>query len=116
MDYKEYLLKQSAINLQYIAEKMWPTNKNAKSYLSTKLNGTDSKRKWTDSDNLKAQQAINNLGMQLIKDTENKAVEHTKKASVKKDKPLVKSIAEKKVNIWDEMEKLRNEKPGATKQ
>ena len=68
MDYKDYLLKQSAINLSYIAEKMWPTNKNAKSYLSTKLNDTDPKRPWTESDNEKAKHAINSLGLQLIKD------------------------------------------------
>lgn len=68
MDYKEYLLNQSAINLQYIAESMWPTNKNAKSYLSTKLNNKDPKRPWTASDNEKAGIAIHELGLKLIKD------------------------------------------------
>lgn len=67
MDYKEYLLKQSAVNLSYIAEKMWPTNKNAKSYLSTKLN--DKGRPWTESDNTKAKQAIKELGFKLLDDT-----------------------------------------------
>lgn len=66
MDYKEYLLKQTAVNLSYIAEKMWPTNKNAKSYLSTKLN--DKGRPWTKSDNEKAKQAIKDLGLLLISD------------------------------------------------
>lgn len=69
MDYKQYLLKQSAVNLSYIAEKMWPTNKNAKSYLSTKLNGTDPKRPWTNADNERAKQAIKELGFKLIEDT-----------------------------------------------
>jgi hypothetical protein len=65
MDYKEYLLNQSAVNLQYIAQKMWPTNKNAKSYLSTKLNGTDPKRPWTEKDNQLAKAALNELGIHL---------------------------------------------------
>lgn len=67
MDYKEYLLKQSAINLSYIAQKMWPTNKNAKSYLSTKLN--DKGRPWTESDNEKARLAIKELSVQLKSDS-----------------------------------------------
>jgi len=63
MDYKEYLLNQSAINLAYIASKMWPTNKNAKSYLSTKLN--DKGRPWTEKDNELAKKVINELGSEL---------------------------------------------------
>lgn len=67
MDYKEYLLNQSAINLQYIAEKMWPTNSDAKAYLSRKLN--EGGRPWTESDNEKAKKALNELGQKLITDT-----------------------------------------------
>ena len=63
MDYKEYLLKQDAINLAYIASKMWPTNKGAKSYLSTKL--SDYGRPWTDKDNELAKKALNELGNEL---------------------------------------------------
>lgn len=66
MDYKEFLLNQSAINLAYIAKKMWPTNKNAMSYLSTKLNGSNPQRQWTEKDNQLAKKAINDLGDLLI--------------------------------------------------
>jgi hypothetical protein len=65
MDYKEYLLTQSAVNLAYIAQKMWPTNTNAKAYLSRKLNGADPKRPWTEKDNQLAKQALNDLGVHL---------------------------------------------------
>lgn len=65
MDYKEYLLNQSAVSLSYIAKKMWPHNKNAKSYLSTKLHGADLKRPWTAADNESAKQALNELGKHL---------------------------------------------------
>lgn len=69
-DYKEYILKQDAITLTYIAAKMWPSNKNSRSYLSTKLNDADPKRPWTDADNVKAKEVIRELGEQLLKDTE----------------------------------------------
>lgn len=62
MDFKEYLLDQSAIGIGYIAEKMWPNNKRAKSYLSSKLNG---KLNWTATDNKKAKKAINESGTAL---------------------------------------------------
>lgn len=68
MDYKEYLLNQSAVNLAYIAQKMWPTNTNAKAYLSRKINNTDAKRPWTADDNRKAEIAIHELGLKLLKD------------------------------------------------
>lgn len=64
MDYKEYLLNQSAINLAYIAGKMWPTNKSAKTYLSMKLNDNGG-RTWTTKDNDLAKRAINELGEEL---------------------------------------------------
>lgn len=73
---------------------MWPTNTNAKTYLSRKINGKG--RPWTDSDNEKAKQAIHELGLQLIKDTpqtkEQKAIPEPVKIesspTVKKDKPV----------------------------
>lgn len=115
MDYKEYLLNQSAINLQYIAEKMWPTNTDAKAYLSRKINGTG--RPWTASDNDKARQAIHELGLKLIADTPSNEVsgsvtEKVVVKPVKKESPVKKPIEQpaKEPTIWEKMDKLRNEK------
>lgn len=66
MDYKDYLLNTHAVRLAYIAQKMWPNNKNAKSYLSSKLTG---KLNWSAADNKKAKNAIKALGFQLLEDT-----------------------------------------------
>lgn len=68
MDYKEYLLNQSAVNLAYIAKQMWPTNKNAKSYLSTKLH--DKGRPFTEEDEKKARAALKELGVKLVADSD----------------------------------------------
>ena len=64
MDYRQYLLSTGAIRVGYIAEKMWPNNKKAKSYLSSKLSG---KLNWSVADNQKAKKALNDLGRELIK-------------------------------------------------
>lgn len=64
MDYKEYLINQSDVQLSAVASLMWPTNKNAKVYLSMKLKGA---RPWTESDNEKAEKALHALGRKLIK-------------------------------------------------
>ncbi|ASU34392.1 hypothetical protein [Mucilaginibacter xinganensis] len=102
MDYKEYLLKQSAINLSYIAERMWPGNKYAKSYLSTKLN--DGGRPWTDTDNNNAERVINELGLQLLQDAPN--INHQQSVKVV-NKTAVKSPIKKEVpkrNLLKEMQ------------
>lgn len=66
MDYKQYLIDTDAVRLDFIAKKMWPSNNNAKSYLSSKLTG---KLNWTTADNDKAKNAIKALGFQLLDDT-----------------------------------------------
>lgn len=63
MDFKEYIIERCPIDKAFIAEKMWPTNKAAKSYLSKKLNG---ERPWNEKDNALAQKVINELGEVLI--------------------------------------------------
>lgn len=62
MTAEEYL-KQGPIDLKYVAEKMWPENKNAKVYMSMKLNG---KRPWTKGDEEKASNILAELGKDLI--------------------------------------------------
>lgn len=103
MNYKEYLLKQDAVNLKYIASKMWPGNVNAKSYLSTKLN--DKGRPWTDSDNQKAEKAIHELGLQLIKDAPNTGeqsiFEKQKATQVKKEAEKEPSLND----LWKKVDK-----------
>lgn len=116
MDYKEYLLNQTAINLKYIAEKMWPTNTNAQTYLSRKINGKG--RPWTNLDNEKAQIAIHELGLQLIKDAAIKEEKPDKSNIESKEAKQHSNVSvEKKLSIWDQMDMLRNESnPGAIKQ
>lgn len=58
----EYLKNSRAINASVIAEKMWPTNKTAKSYMSRKLNG---ERPWTDKDEQLAIKVLHDLGVEL---------------------------------------------------
>jgi hypothetical protein len=62
MDFKEYILNDCPIEKSVIAERMWPTNKAAKSYLSKKLSG---ERSWTDKDNALAKKVVNELGIEL---------------------------------------------------
>lgn len=62
MTVKEYLKTEDAVSHSFLANKMWPTNKNAKSYLSSKLNGP---LKWTDKDEDKARGILNELGVKL---------------------------------------------------
>jgi hypothetical protein len=64
MDFKEYIINQCPIDKAFIAERMWPTNKGAKSYLSKKLSG---ERPWTEKDNALAKQVINDFGIELSK-------------------------------------------------
>lgn len=118
MDYKKYLLEQSAVNLQYIAKKMWPGNKNAQTYLSSKI--SDKGRPWTDSDNEKAKIAIHELGLQLIKDSpmkdmQDQAMKETNFIEAKPKPPTIEQ--KKKMSIWEQMDLLREgDKPGAVKQ
>lgn len=58
----EYLKSSRAINASAIAEKMWPSNKTAKSYMSRKLNG---ERPWTDKDEQLAIKVLHELGVEL---------------------------------------------------
>jgi hypothetical protein len=64
MDFKEYINKQCPIDKAFIAERMWPTNKGAKSYLSKKLSG---ERPWTEKDNDLAKKVINEYGHELTR-------------------------------------------------
>ncbi len=63
MDYKQYLIDQKEVQLSAVAKLMWPTNKNAKVYLSMKLKGD---RPWTAKDNEAARLALNEIGNLLI--------------------------------------------------
>lgn len=63
MTVKEYLLTTTDINLAELARKMWPTNKNAKSYLSRKLSGD---RPFTDKDAVLARKVLIELGHKLL--------------------------------------------------
>lgn len=65
MDFREYLKKQEAVSLSYIARKMWPMNDNAIVYLSAKLNGKH--KPWTEKDNKRAKEILNELGADLSK-------------------------------------------------
>jgi len=62
MDFKQYLIDQTDVQLHAIASRMWPNNKNAKVYLSMKLKGD---RPWTAKDNELAKKALNDLGAHL---------------------------------------------------
>lgn len=62
MDFKEYILTVCPVDKAFVAERMWPTNKAAKSYLSKKLSG---ERSWTDKDNELAKKVINEIGEEL---------------------------------------------------
>ena len=62
MDYREYLTNQTELQLTAVAKLMWPKNKNAKVYLSMKLNGT---RPWTNKDDHLAKDAIQQIADKL---------------------------------------------------
>ena len=62
MKAKDLLLNEPAINASVIANKMWPTNKSAKTYMSRKLNGD---RPWTDKDEQKAIEVLNELAERI---------------------------------------------------
>lgn len=64
MDFKEYLTTVCPVDKAYIANRMWPENKAAKSYLSKKLSG---ERPWTEKDNDLAKRVINEIGIELSK-------------------------------------------------
>lgn len=51
MTVKEFLLAPNCpVQHGEIASRMWPTNTNAKSYMSRKLSGKDKARTWTEKD------------------------------------------------------------------
>lgn len=58
----DYLKNSRAINASVIAERMWPKNKTAKSYMSRKLNG---ERPWTAKDEQLAIKVLHDLGVEL---------------------------------------------------
>lgn len=62
---KEYLLNTDEVSLKYIAKEMWPNNKSANTYLTTKLKGKNPKRQWTQSDENLAREVLHNLGIKL---------------------------------------------------
>ncbi len=67
MTAKEYLLSDKCeVKSESIAKRMYPTNKNANSYLSRKLAGK-SGRSWTDKDEQKALKAFEDLAISLPK-------------------------------------------------
>lgn len=66
MDFKDYLLTQKDFYLSALAFKMWPDNKSADTYLSSKLSGT---RPFTPKDEKKARKALKELGIKLIADS-----------------------------------------------
>ncbi len=70
MDFKQYLLSQSQIQLSEIAFRMWPNNKTADNYLSKKLHDKMGKR-FNDNDEKLARNALKELGVKLI-DVSNK--------------------------------------------
>lgn len=51
----EYLKKDSLVNLEVLANRVWPGNSNARSYLSRKINGG---RPFTDEDAAKIKSAL----------------------------------------------------------
>lgn len=62
MKAKDFLKNDTSVNAKYIADKMWPTNKAAKVYLSQKLNGV---RPWTENDEIEAKKMLNELADKL---------------------------------------------------
>lgn len=58
MKAKEFLTNEPSVNASAIANKMWPTNKSAKTYMSRKLSGD---RPWTEKDEAKALEVLNEL-------------------------------------------------------
>lgn len=58
----EQYLKSGPVDIKYVANKMWPSNKNANVYMSMKLNG---KRSWTKDDEEKAVKILAELGSEL---------------------------------------------------
>lgn len=64
MKAKEFLKTNKSINAKYIAEKMWPTNKTAKSHLSRKLNDG---LLWTEKDENEATKHLNELADDIKK-------------------------------------------------
>ena len=63
MDFKAYLIKQSALQLNSVARLMYPKNQAAHVYLSRKLNGN---RPWTDKDNEKCRLALKKIAEELL--------------------------------------------------
>ena len=62
MTVKEYLISEKALNLSEIARRMWPTNGDAKTYLSRKLND---KLSWTDADAKNAKAVLDKMKVDI---------------------------------------------------
>lgn len=71
MDFKEYLLSDKEINLAALANRMWPTNKSAKTYLSAKLNGKG-ERDFTRSDEKLARKCLGEMGIKFKENSKKK--------------------------------------------
>lgn len=65
MDVKDYLLSNKTINRADIARLMYPKNSDADTYLYKKLNNKDNRR-FTRKDALLAQEALKQIGHNLI--------------------------------------------------
>lgn len=65
MTAKEFLKTEKSLNLSAIAEKMWPENKAAKSYLARKLSESESSRPWTESDEVLAHKVLSELAIRI---------------------------------------------------
>lgn len=62
MTAKEYLSTHKAVNLTYIAQKMFPGNQKPNIYLHMKLSGV---RKWTEANEKEALKHLHALGVTL---------------------------------------------------
>lgn len=65
MNFKEYLLKQSQVQLSEIAFRMWPGNNTAPNYLSKKLHDKMGLT-FTSNDDILARKALGELGIKLV--------------------------------------------------
>jgi hypothetical protein len=66
MKVNEYLLQHEGINLSWIATKMYPNQKNPRTFLNRKLR-EHAPAKWLPSDSEKALEVLKNLAIDINK-------------------------------------------------